>query len=143
MKFFFALTVSAAAIVLYAAGGASDVTFVDHAKVQAALDKGGSLVTAPDLTVSCSHREKPGEVEVHEKETDVMHILDGEATIVVGGTVVGGKTTKPGQIRGTNVNGGQARQVVKGDVIVVPAGVPHWFKEVPKSVSYCVVKVIK
>lgn len=143
MKFFLALTVLATAVVLCAAGGASDVTFVDHAKVQAALDKGGSLVTSPDYTVSCSHREKPGQAEVHEKETDVMHILDGEATIVVGGTVVGGKTTKAGQIRGTGVNGGQARQVVKGDVIVVPAGTPHWFKEVPKSVSYYVVKVIK
>jgi mannose-6-phosphate isomerase-like protein (cupin superfamily) len=143
MKFFLALTVMATAVVLCAAGGASDVTFVDHAKVQAALDKGGSLVTASDYTVSCSHREKPGEVEIHEKETDVMHIIDGEATIVVGGTVVGGKTTKAGQIRGTSVNGGESRHLVKGDVVVVPAGVPHWFKEVPKSVSYYVVKVIK
>jgi len=143
MKFLLALALLATAVLLTAAGGASGVTYVGHDKVDAALAKGGSLVTAGDLTVSCSHREKPGEVEVHEKETDVMHIIDGDATLVTGGTVVGGKPTKPGQIRGTDVKGGQAQHVSKGDVIVVPAGTPHWFKEVPKSVSYYVVKVIK
>lgn len=144
MRFLLVLAfLATAAVLLIAAGGASGVTYVDHDKVNAALAKGGSLVTAPDLTVSCAHREKAGEVEVHEKETDVIHVLDGDATFVTGGAVVGGKTTKPGQIRGTEVKGGQSQHLSKGDVVVVPAGTPHWFKEVPKSVSYYVVKVIK
>ena len=116
---------------------------VDPAKVAEALAKGGTLVTRPDLIVQGSHRDKAGQVEVHDKETDVLHILEGEATFVFGGTMVGGKTTRPDQWLGTDITGGETHRVVKGDVFVIPAGVPHWFKEVPKSVSYFVVKVIK
>lgn len=122
---------------------ASGVTYVPHDKVMSALHKGGPLVTAPDLTVSGSHRDKAGQVELHDKETDVIHVIDGEATFVTGGTMVGGKSTKPGQTVGTDIKGGETHHLTKGDVIVVPAGTPHWFKEVPQSVSYFVVKVLK
>ena len=121
----------------------SGTVHVDPDKVAAALAKGGQLVTRPDLLVSGSHREKAGEVEVHDKETDVLYILDGEATFVYGGKMVGGKMTQPGQWLGTDITGGETRKIGKGDVFVVPAGVPHWFKEVPKSISYFVVKVLK
>ena len=100
-------------------------------------------MTRPDLIVQGSHRDKPGQVEVHDKETDVLYILEGEATFVFGGTMVGGKTTRPDQWLGTDITGGETHHVGKGDVFVIPAGLPHWFKEVPKSVSYFVVKVIK
>jgi len=122
---------------------ASGVIFVDGQAVAAALAKGGPLVTRPDLLVSGSHRDKGGQVEVHDKETDVLYIVDGEATFVTGGKMVGGKSSRPDQWLGTDITGGETRKLVKGDVIVVPAGVPHWFKEVPKSVSYYVVKVLK
>jgi quercetin dioxygenase-like cupin family protein len=143
MKFLIALTFLTAALSLNTANAASAVTYVGHDKVQAALDKGGPLVTAPDLLVQGSHRDKGGQVEVHDKETDVIHVIDGEATFVTGGTMVGGKSTKPGQHMGSDIKGGQTHHLTKGDVIVVPAGTPHWFKEVPRSVSYFVVKVIK
>ena len=123
--------------------GSSTVTYVNHDKVTAALAKGGSLVTASDLLVSGSHRTGPGHVEVHEKQTDVIYVTDGAATFVTGGTMIGGKTTTPGQMAGTEIQGGETHQLTKGDVIVVPAGVPHWFKEVPQSISYFVVKVLK
>lgn len=116
---------------------------VDPAKVAAALAKGGSLVTRPDLLVSGSHREAAGQVEVHDKETDVLYVVDGEATFVFGGTMVGGKLSQPGQWLGSDITGGQTHHIGKGDVFVIPAGIPHWFKEVPKSVSYFVVKVLK
>jgi mannose-6-phosphate isomerase-like protein (cupin superfamily) len=142
MKFLFALsTLLVAALWLTAAG--SGVTYVDHDKVAAALAKGGPLASAQDLLVSASHREKAGQVEVHDKETDVIYMVDGEATFVTGGTMIGGKATKPGQSLGTDIKGGDTHHLTKGDVIVVPAGVPHWFKEVPSSVSYYVVKVLK
>jgi glc operon protein GlcG len=114
-----------------------------HDKVAAALAKGGPLVNAPDLLVSGSHRDKAGQVEVHEKETDVIYVVEGEATFVTGGTMVGGKSTKAGQFLGTDIKGGETHHLAKGDVIVVPAGIPHWFKEVPGTVSYYVVKVLK
>jgi mannose-6-phosphate isomerase-like protein (cupin superfamily) len=128
---------------LAAAADGEKVTYVDHDKVSAAIHKGGSLVTAPDLTVTGSHRDKAGQVEVHDKETDVIYLIEGEATFVTGGTAVGLRSTRPGQSVGTDVKGGETHHLTKGDVIVVPAGVPHWFKEVPSSVSYYVVKVIK
>ena len=127
-----------------AADAPPKVTYVGHDKVAAAISKGGpALVTAPDLTVSGSHRDKAGQVEIHEKETDVIYIVEGEATFVTGGTVVGQKQTKAGQSVGTDVKGGETHKLTAGDVIVVPAGIPHWFKEVPKSVNYYVVKVLK
>ena len=116
---------------------------VDPAKVAAALAKGGTLVTRPDLIVSGSHRETGGKVEVHDKETDVLYVIEGEATFVFGGQMVGGKVTSPGQWQGSDITGGETHRIAKGDVFVIPAGIPHWFKEVPKSVNYFVVKVLK
>ena len=142
MKFLLAVMFTMA-IALMAADAPSNVTFVDHDKVAAVLAKGGVLLTAQDLSVRGSHRIGPGEVEVHEKETDVIYVIDGQATFVTGGTMVGGKTTSPGQFLGTDIRNGQSHHLSKGDVIVVPAGTPHWFKEVSQPISYFVVKVNK
>ena len=121
----------------------SQVTHVDHEKVAAALAKGGALVTASDYTVQGIHRTAPGQAEIHVKETDIFYVTDGEATIVTGGTMVGGRQTAPNQLRGSDVKGGESRHLTKGDVIVIPAGVPHWFKEVSPSINYLTIKVIK
>lgn len=137
-----AMTAAMAGLIL-AQGGGSGVVHVDPEKVAAALAKGGSLVARPDLLVSGSHRVAAGQVEVHEKETDVLYVTDGEATFAWGGQMVGGKVSAPGQWLGTDITGGQSQRIGKGDVFVVPAGVPHWFKEVPTSISYFVVKVLK
>ncbi len=139
MKFLIALALLTTAVSLNAAS----VAYVDHDKVAAALDKGTTMITAPDLLVSGSHRVKAGQVEVHEKETDVFHVIDGEATFVTGGTMIGEKSTKAGQQVGSEIKGGQTHHLTKGDVIVIPAGTPHWFKEVPNSITYYVVKVLK
>jgi len=144
MKILLALTAALSITVLLAAADrTSSVTYVDHEKVAAALSKGGPLVSAADFLVSGSHRDKAGQVEVHDKETDVIYVVDGAATFVTGGKMVGGKVTKPGQSLGSDIIGGQTHHLGKGDVIVVPATTPHWFKEVPQSVSYFVVKVLK
>src|SRR5690349_10283460 len=134
-----AAALSTAALMI--AGGAA--TYVPAAKVAPALAKGGAITQGEGYTVSGSHRDKAGQVEVHEKETDVLYIIDGTATFVTGGKMVGGKTTKAGQWLGTDIQGGETHHLSKGDVITIPAGMPHWFKEVPSSVSYYVVKVIK
>jgi mannose-6-phosphate isomerase-like protein (cupin superfamily) len=133
--------VAASLFLLAAVGGAADapqVTFVPHETVA----KGGSLASAPNLSVTVAHRTGPGEVEVHDKETDTFYVLDGTATIVTGGTMIGARVTGPGQHRGTEIAGGETRQLAKGDVMVIPAGVPHWFQAVPQSIDYYVVKVI-
>ena len=134
--------IAAAALLLSAAAvsgaDSSKVTFVGHEQTA----KPGMLVTAPNLQVLIAHRDAPGMVEVHEKETDTIYVLAGSATFVTGGTMIGGSATAPGQQRGTDIQGGDAHALVKGDVIVVPAGVPHWFKDVRGTIDYYVVKVI-
>ncbi len=100
-------------------------------------------MSAPNVTVLGSYRAVGGQVEVHDKETDVLYIIDGEATFVSGGTMIGGRISRPDQHLGKDIQGGTTRHLTKGDVVVVQAGTPHWFKEVPKSVNYFVVKVLK
>jgi mannose-6-phosphate isomerase-like protein (cupin superfamily) len=119
------------------------VFFCPHDKVAASLEKSGPLVTAPDFLVQGSHRTANGQPELHDKETDIFYITDGSATFITGGKLTGDKVTKPGQRLGGTIAGGEAHQLTKGDIITIPAGTPHWFKEVPKSVSYLVVKVLK
>ena len=57
--------------------------------------------------------------------------------------MMGGKVSKPNQKLGSSIQGGQTYRLSKGDVLVIRAGTPHWFKQVPKSITYYVVKVIK
>jgi glc operon protein GlcG len=141
MRYLFVLAafLTAAITLGAAAQSTTTVTYADQARVL----KGGSLATAPDYTVSVLRRTAAGQVEVHEKETDIFYVVDGEATLVTGGTMIGGKVSRPNQLLGTDIQGGQTHQLKKGDVIVIPAGVPHWFKEVPQSIQYFTVKSIK
>jgi mannose-6-phosphate isomerase-like protein (cupin superfamily) len=132
-------TLILSAAVLGAAAETALVTYVDHDKAM----KGGSLVTAPDYSVSVNTRNMAGQVEVHENETDILYVMEGEATFVTGGMMIGGKQTRPNQWLGTDIRGGEAHQLTKGDVIVIPAGTPHWFKQVPTSIKYFTVKSIK
>lgn len=125
------------------AGPLSKVVFIDHDAVAQAFAKGGRMVTASDVRVSANRRDKPGQVEVHDKEMDVMYIMEGSGTIVTGGTMVGGKNSSPGQWLGTEITGGTTQKIVKGDVIAIPAGVPHWFKEVQTTLVYYNIKVFK
>jgi mannose-6-phosphate isomerase-like protein (cupin superfamily) len=141
MKLTLLVTTVLIAVAVLAAPADPPVTYIDHDKAA----KGGTLVRASDLSVSVNRRTGPGQVEVHDKETDTFYILDGEATIVTGGTMIGGTRNfaTPDQQLGTSINGGETRHLSKGDVMVIPAGVPHWFKEVPKEINYYVVKIIK
>ncbi len=140
MKHWLALAIMLTAATLM---GADAATYIGHDKVADALAKGGPLASTKAYTVSGAHRNAAGQVEMHETETDILYVTDGEATFVTGGTMVGGKKTGAGQWRGTDITGGQTHHLTKGDVVTIPAGMPHWFKEVPKSVSYFVVKVLK
>jgi len=124
-----------------ASGGESVVTYIESAKVIAAFAEGKPLLEVPAYKVHASRREKPGVAEVHERDTDIIYVLDGTATLVTGGTVVDGKPTASDEIRGAAITGGESRKLAKGDVLVVPNGTPHWFKEVSGPFLYYVVKV--
>jgi uncharacterized protein GlcG (DUF336 family)/quercetin dioxygenase-like cupin family protein len=117
------------------------VTIVPHDKVAAAFQRGSPLVEGGAYRVHASHRAGPGQVEIHTHDTDIIHVLKGQATLVTGGTVISPHTVQPEEIRGTSVQGGEARRIDEGDVVIVPNGVPHWFRDVPGPLDYYVVKV--
>src|SRR5688572_27295873 len=121
----------------------AQVVYVPADKVAAAFAQGGRFATGSDFSASVLRRTAAGQSEVHVKETDIFYVVDGEATFVTGGTMVGAKETRANQLLGSGIDGGQVHQLKKGDVIVIPAGVPHWFKDVPKSINYYTIKVIK
>ena len=124
------------AVVLIADGVPTVVTYIPNDKVSATMAKGGSIINDHGLIVLAQRREA-GEVEFHEKTHHVFIIVEGEATFVVGGTMVDAKQTAPNQRRAANVQGGQTYHLTKGDVITIPAKTPHWFKEVPtKTIAY-------
>jgi glc operon protein GlcG len=119
----------------------ASVSYFEKNKVTEAFAKGAVLFDDSDkYMVHASHRDQAGAAEVHEKDADIIYVLDGQATFVTGGTVVDPKVTGPGEIRGREIAGGETRTISKGDVIIVPAGTPHWFKEVPGPINYYVVK---
>jgi glc operon protein GlcG len=120
------------------------VSYFDKSKVDDAFSKGAILLDGSDgrnYMVHASRREKPGQAEIHTKDTDVIYVLDGSATFITGGEAVDAKTTAPDELRGSSIHNGQTRQIAKGDVIVVPNGVPHQFLEVTNPFLYYVVKV--
>lgn len=117
------------------------VTYFDSKTVSSAFAKGAPLTEVSNYKVHASRRTEPGMAEVHEKDTDIVYVLEGSATFITGGTVIDGKTTAPDEIRGKEISGGETRTISAGDVIIVPAGTPHWFKEVKDLVLYYVVKV--
>ena len=142
MKFSTTMTmVFAMSVGLAAQGVPTAVTYIPHDTVNATLAKGGPIVNDKGLIV-LAQRRGAGEVEVHEKTNHVFIIVEGEATFVTGGTLVGAKNTAPGQIRAANVEGGQTYHLTKGDVITIPAKTPHWFKDVPtKTIAYYAVNI--
>lgn len=121
----------------------SEVVFADHAKVADALAKTAVLSRNADHMVAGGRRNGPGQAERHDKTYDIVYVTEGEATYVTGGKLVNSKQTGPNEMLGGTIEGGKEHHLVKGDVLVVPPGVPHWFKEVPNGVSYLLVKVNK
>jgi glc operon protein GlcG len=119
------------------------VIHIDHEKVAAAFVKGGPILETNNFKIQAGRRDVPGAVEIHERDADIFYVLEGAATLVTGGKGTELKTISPGEIRGTEIVGGETRRLAKGDVIVIPNGVPHWFKEVSGSCVYFVVKVTK
>ena len=121
---------------------AQAVTHLEATRVSAAFAKGMPLLEVEGYKIHASRRDQPGMAEIHDWETDVIYVLDGTATIVTGGAVVEPKVTEPGQVRGPVIQGGTAQRLAKGDVMVIPEGTPHWFRDVEPGFLYFVVKPV-
>jgi mannose-6-phosphate isomerase-like protein (cupin superfamily) len=144
-----ALLASVSAIVAASSGPAASsppgqVLHIERAAVEAAFSKGAVLVDGSSgrgYMVHASRREAPGIAEIHDLDTDILYVLEGSATFVTGGSVDDAKEIEPDERRGPSIAGGESRRIAKGDIVIVPPGVPHWFSEVTAPLLYYVVKV--
>jgi glc operon protein GlcG len=89
-------------------------------EVRAKFASGGLLLEKPGYKIDAGRRSGPGEVEIHDREVDVMHVLQGSATVVTGE---------------------DTHELSEGDVLEIPAGVPHQFTDASDPFLYFVVKV--
>jgi mannose-6-phosphate isomerase-like protein (cupin superfamily) len=102
------------------------------------------LGTVGNRIFSIGHREGNGQAEWHEKQHDILMIESGTVTLVYGGEIVNGKTTEPGQMRGDSIKGGTEVVLGPGDVIHIPAKVPHLMKVAQgKAMTYFIAKVVE
>ena len=120
----------------------SRVTYLGHDQVTAAFAKGSPLIEVGDYKIHASRRESlPGLAEIHTRDTDVIYVLEGSATLVTGGRALDARPTGIEELRGSAIEGGETREIAPGDVVVVPNGTPHWFSRVRGPLLYYVVKV--
>jgi mannose-6-phosphate isomerase-like protein (cupin superfamily) len=140
-------------------------TYVTAADIQANLNGAPSAATNPqpnirvvdaggyNVAVGVIHRpETPsGVAAVHDKVSEIYHVTDGAGTLVTGGTMVNAKPRPADALSVrledgpvsccTAIQGGVTRRIKAGDVVVIPAGVPHWFSAIEGSITYVVVRV--
>ena len=87
----------------------------------------------------------------HDKVSEVYQVLEGSGTLVTGGKIVNPQRRTnvqeevtqingPG-VSGTSIEGGVSRKISKGDMVIIPAGTPHWFSEIQESIAYTVVRI--
>src|SRR5262249_14830077 len=86
--------------------------------------------------VNLEYRPGVGPASVHEREAELFYVLDGTATAVTGGKLINERRTNPDNLTGTGIDGGTSQRVGKGDFIMVPPGVPHWFKDVTEYFQF-------
>jgi|SRR3984893_7778504 mannose-6-phosphate isomerase-like protein (cupin superfamily) len=140
-------------------------TYVGAADIQANLNGAPNAATNPqpnvrvvdaggyNIAVGVIHRPQTplGGVAVHFKVTEIYHVMEGAGTLVTGGTMVNAKMRPADALSvrledgpgasGTSIQGGVTRKIRAGDVVVIPAGVPHWFSEIEGSITYVVMRV--
>jgi mannose-6-phosphate isomerase-like protein (cupin superfamily) len=117
----------------------------NHLRELAAKADGSASETLeryPHHYTMLAFRSRNGGGEMHQHFADVFYIVEGHATVITGGEVVDPKTNAPGEIRGNSVTGGSGQEVKAGDVVHIPAGMPHQMLVADgESITYFVVKI--
>jgi mannose-6-phosphate isomerase-like protein (cupin superfamily) len=100
------------------------------------------LAAVGNYTFNVAHREGPGEAEYHATQADIFVVQSGEASIIVGGELIDGKTTAPNEMRAASIKGGEEKKLAAGDILTIPPKTPHQVKIDPgKQFTYFYVKV--
>jgi quercetin dioxygenase-like cupin family protein len=124
------------------ASAAEEMIFFSRDVVRAKLDEGGGpLLETPRYRVDAIRRARAGDVVRHLHYADVIHVVEGTATIEVGGRVIHDREVAPGELRTHTMEGGKRHDVGEGDVLVIREGVPHQFVKVSKPFLYIAVRI--
>jgi len=125
---------------------AAPATYLTEAALMATLKEAAktapAMHTAPvkladHYRINIVRRTSAQGAIAHPDGTEVHHIIDGSATFVTGGTIVRAAGAAAGS---ATIDGGESRRVSKGDVVLVPAGTPHWYKDLEGSITYLEVR---
>jgi mannose-6-phosphate isomerase-like protein (cupin superfamily) len=137
---------SSMAIAQQAPNPAASRTMVSAADVQAMIAKAKgerkegqallaqSMIQLAPYNVSLEYRSAVANAAVHETEAELFYVIDGSATLVTGGKLTNETRTNAANLSGKGIEGGMSRRVAKGDFIMVPEGVPHWFSAIDGTV---------
>ncbi len=87
------------------------------------------------------YRASAGAAAVHEKDAEMMYVIEGSGTLVTGGKLVGETRTNPTNLSGTAIQNGDPKTVSKGDFLVVPEGTPHWFSAIDSPLVLMTIKM--
>jgi glc operon protein GlcG len=133
--------IGAAALATALTPQANGAAFFPASAVVERFEAGGLLLDEPGFKIDAGRREAPGEAEYHEHTADVMRVVEGNATVIVGGEMRAPREIAPGEIRAEAVEGGTRHELAPGDVLAIPQRVPHQFVDVSEPFLYFVVKV--
>jgi uncharacterized protein GlcG (DUF336 family) len=122
-------------------GSGNGAAFFSQDELERKFQEGGLLLDSRGYKIDAGRRVEPGEVEYHEHEVDVMHVVNGSATVITGGEMHDAHQVAPGELRAPEVEGGERHELREGDVLAIPNGVPHQFVDVSDPFLYFVVKV--
>ncbi len=112
------------------------------------IDAGGH-----NVGVALAHRGPSSNVvagTIHSEVTEIYTVLAGSGILVTGGRLLNPKEREITSLRmlqsgpgwtGVGMEGAVTREVVEGDIIVIPAGTPHYFSDVADSITYSIVRV--
>jgi mannose-6-phosphate isomerase-like protein (cupin superfamily) len=109
-------------------------------KINAQKSASQQLAAVGNYSFMVGHREGTGEAEYHENQADIFVVQTGDATLVYGGSLVDGKSTGQHEMRAPSISGGMEKKLSAGDVVTIPAKMPHQLK-VDREFTYFVVKV--
>ena len=112
-------------------------TFMSQKEIMGLIEKAKAdrkgdapLVAEPILTLApyraqLEYRPGTSPAAVHEKDAELMVVLQGTGTIVTGGKLVDEKRNNANNLGGSSITGGNSQSVVVGDMLIVPSNTPH------------------
>lgn len=85
------------------------------------------LVRDGQTVAALEYWKKPGRPAIHPDQAEYAIVIEGRGTLISGGTMADAATSKPDLVEGSRIVGGKTRNLAAGDVMLIPAGTPHYF----------------